>query len=158
MNQTKPLIHLFPAVPALPAFLASLACFLFVSLFLCSPQSNAASHTPPTKKGDVPAALVGTWHTESIDGDCLFLIIREFRVTLHADSRFVASVRLRDDSTESMSGTFQVLPDKTLAFHATDKKQHTRIQYRLEDKGLKLKVKDPKFGVTVEMKKLQPAP
>jgi len=141
MNRAKPVILLLPA------------CFL-LALLLLVPAAPESSASRAAEKSHVPPGLVGTWHTESIDGDCLFLIIREFRVTLHEDNRFLATVRLRDDSTESMSGTFQVLPDKTLAFQAKDKSQHTRIHYRLEDKGQKLKVKDPKFGVTVEMKKL----
>jgi hypothetical protein len=101
---------------------------------------------------------VGTWHTVSIDGDCLFLIIREVRLTLQADGRFLASVQFRDDSLKSMTGSFQVKPDHLLLFHSPSAGQDGMLRYQMQDQGRKLHVHDEKFSVTVDLTRIPPSP
>jgi len=130
---------------------------LVVTLLLCPgslPASPAASHAKVP--GHVPPNLVGTWHTVSIDGDCLFLIIREVRLTLQTDGRFIASVRFRDDSVKSMTGSFQVKPDHMLVFQSPSAGQDGLLRYQVRDKDRKLRVHDEKFSVTVDLTRMQP--
>lgn len=125
--------------------------FFLLLLLALAPSAHGADPASPAPPAGVPAVLLGTWHTVSIDGDCLFLIIREVRLTLREDGRFVASVRFRDDSVKTLPGTFRVKPGHLLEFHDPAAGQDGLLQYKLHDKGNKLRLRDEKFSVTVDL-------
>jgi len=132
--------------------------FFLMALLCLAPSVHAADPAPPAKQvsaKQVPTDLLGTWHTVSIDGDCLFLIIREVRLTLQANGRFIASVRFRDDSVKTMPGTFRLKPGHLLDFHDPAAGQDGLLQYKIYDKGNKLRLRDEKFSVTVDLTRMQ---
>jgi len=127
--------------------------FLLALLFPAASCQGAgpASPAPAPAAPEVPADLVGTWHTVSVDGDCLFLIIREVRVTLKSDGRFVGSVRFRDDSVKALAGSFRVGPHHLLAVRDPASGEEGAFRYEVRDQGRKLRLHDEKFSVSVDM-------
>ena len=109
-----------------------------------------------TPEGSVPPALLGSWHTVSLHGDCLFLILREIIVDMNKDHRFRATVVFRDHSKKSMNGTYEVEGD-TIVFHSANHKEHGKAHYSFRKRKSLLLVHDKEFGVKIELKRMEQA-
>lgn len=137
---------------------------IWILLFLLAGISAIHGDTtgrakPVSSAGDgpVPPDLLGSWHTVSLHGDCLFLILREIMVNMSSDHRFSATVVFRENTRESMNGTFEV-EGKTLVFHSEDNKEHGKAHYSFRKDKNVLVVHDKQFGVTIELKRMKNKP
>lgn len=125
----------------------SLAWVAFFSLVLALGAGSPVRADP----AELPAGLFGSWHSTSIDGDALFLVVKSFQVDLETDGRFRAHVAFTDGQKKEFPGTWKSFPgnEMELAIKGVGKE---KIHWTRTSPDT-LKLSDPSFGVHFELRK-----
>jgi len=115
-----------------------------LAIALLGPPASAAPSGP-----DIDPRLVGPWHTVSIDGDALFLVIHGVELDFEKNGTFTARIRFTDGQTETKRGTYALDGDRIdFSIPSLGKESGT-----YEIKGKDLSFHDTSFGVTVKVAK-----
>ncbi len=116
---------------------------LGVAALLLASTALAAEPKPP-----VDPKLLGPWHTVSIDGDALFLIVHGAELDFDASGAFTTRIRFTDGSTEVKTGHY-TLDGTRIELSIPSMKTTESATYAIEGKDLVFH--DASFGVTIKV-------
>lgn len=122
--------------------------WLGVALLLCA----LAGPAPAADDAEsLPADLLGSWHSTSIDGDALFLIVSSFQVDLEAGGTFRAHVAFTDGEKKAFPGTWEPVSanEVKLTIHGVGKET---VSWKRTGPDT-LRLSDPSFGVHFDLRR-----
>ena len=116
--------------------------------FAASAPALAGEHEEASAKLPVPANLVGSWHSASIDGDALFLVVYGFQVDFFEGGEFHAHVAFTDGQKREIKGLYRIEPGNKMVFEVPKSKLREVVKFSFKGKD-KLRIEDPSYGVRI---------
>ena len=126
------------------------AVLVLVALIaLGAPGASAKEDATPAEI-PIPADILGSWHSTSIDGDALFLVVYSFQVDFLADGHFHAHVAFTDGQSRKVKGNYRVEAGNRLVFDLPKTKMSESVTYSFKTKDL-VRVEDSSYGVRIDL-------
>ena len=114
-----------------------IAVGMFLGVLLVSPlmatlaDSVRAAGEESAGAAVIPKELLGSWHSKSVHGDGLFLVLWGFQVDLFADGTFAAHVAFTDGEKKTFKGSFHMKPGNLISMSVVGVKLHEDVHYTL---------------------------
>lgn len=133
-----------------------IAVGVFLGFLVISPLAATFAAAAPAAGAEtaagppIPKELLGSWHSESIHGDGLFLVLWGFQVDLLADGTFVAHVAFTDGEKKTFKGRFHMKPDDLVTMSVVGVKTPEDVHYTFETSDV-LKLRAASVDIRFEL-------
>lgn len=133
---------------AVGVFLGVLVVSPLMATFDAAPAIAEDSAAAPA----IPKELLGSWHSKSVHGDGLFLVLWGFQVDLLADGTFLAHVAFTDGEKKTFKGDFRMKPGDLVNMSVVGVKTPEDVHYTFETSDV-LKLRAASVDVRFELER-----